>query len=291
MLQQKDTALSKAARRTMAQLLESGKEESARIRVENIIHTDINVELLEILELYCELLLARAGLLDSAPPPEYQGKGAYCDPGLEEAVCSVIYAAPRTEVKELQTVRALLVDRFGKEFAMAAMENQTKDGRTVVLERVVKKLKVEPPSRELVTLYLKEIARAYGVRWPKVDYLEEDGQIDELEQEVDADHKDDDDDNPGGGKAIRQKLEMPIEREDLNKATPPREIGGPKSPVSVAPPGSRTDNPSPRVKLPGPPSDLKPISKTEEKRPKKDVVGGKIPDVDELAKRFAALKK
>jgi vacuolar protein sorting-associated protein IST1 len=291
MLQQKDTALSKAARRTMAQLLESGKEESARIRVENIIHTDINVELLEILELYCELLLARAGLLDASPPPEHYGKSAYCDPGLEEAICSVIYAAPRTEVKELQTVRALLVERFGKEFAMAAMENQVREGKPLVSERVVKKLKVEPPNRELVTMYLREIARAYGVRWPKEDYMEEEEQMGELEKEVDDEHKDDGDDDPSGGNAVRQKLEMPIEREDLSKATPPKEIGGQKSPVSVAPPGSRTDNPSPRVRLPGPPSDLKPVSKAEDKRPKKNVVGGKIPDVDELAKRFAALKK
>jgi len=122
--------------------------------------------------------------------------------------------------------------------------------------------------------------------------MEEEEQMDELEREVDDDeHKDDGDDDPSGGKAVRQKLEMPIEREDLSKATPPKEIGGPKSPVSVAPPGSRTDNPSPRVKLPGPPSDLKPAFKAEDKRLKKDVVGGKIPDVDELAKRFAALKK
>jgi vacuolar protein sorting-associated protein IST1 len=291
MLQQKDTALSKAARRAMAQLLDNGKEESARIRVENIIHTDINVELLEILELYCELLLARAGLLDASPPPEYQGRGTYCDPGLEEAICSVIYAAPRTEVKELQTVRALLVERFGKEFAMAAMENQTRDGKALVSERVVKKLKVEPPSRELVTMYLKEIARAYGVRWPKEDYVEEEEQMDELGKEVDEENRDDDNDDPSGGDAIRKKLEMPIPREDLSKATPPRDIGGPKSPVSVAPPGSRTDNPSPRVKLPGPPSDLKPVGKADDKKVRKDVVGGKIPDVDELAKRFAALKK
>jgi vacuolar protein sorting-associated protein IST1 len=65
MAQQKETALSKVARREMAQLLEVGKEESARIRVENIIRQDISVELMEILELYCELLLARIGLMEA----------------------------------------------------------------------------------------------------------------------------------------------------------------------------------------------------------------------------------
>ena len=65
MVQQKETALAKVARREMAQLLEAGKEASARIRVENIIRQDISVELLEILELYCELLLARVGLMEA----------------------------------------------------------------------------------------------------------------------------------------------------------------------------------------------------------------------------------
>jgi vacuolar protein sorting-associated protein IST1 len=64
LIQQKESAIAKQQRRAMAQLLESGKEQSARIRVENIIREDINVELLEILELYCELLLARIGLLE-----------------------------------------------------------------------------------------------------------------------------------------------------------------------------------------------------------------------------------
>ena len=64
LMQQKQTALAKQARRDLAQLLDQGKEESAKIRVENIIREDLFVEMLEILELYCELLLARFGLLE-----------------------------------------------------------------------------------------------------------------------------------------------------------------------------------------------------------------------------------
>lgn len=72
MVQQRETALAKVNRRQMAQLLEQGKEESAKIRVENIIRQDISVELMEILELYCELLLARVQLMEAKyalPPP------------------------------------------------------------------------------------------------------------------------------------------------------------------------------------------------------------------------------
>jgi len=263
----------------MAQLLEAGKVESARIRVENIIRSDITTELHEILELYCELLLARTGLMESPT----------CDPGLEEAVKSLIYAAPRTDVKELQQVRLLLVEKFGKEFALEAVENS--DGK--VSEKVLKKLAVTPPAQELVNGYLEEIARTYGVDWPKKPK-------DELGAPPGYD---DDDDNPSGGQA-QKNLEEPIltegaaadreseEREALSKATPPRSFG-PGSPLRVNPPSPSTDNLHPRVKGT---LDLKPTKKMQDSNAGKGTqskgpVGGTIPDVDELAKRFAALKK
>lgn len=64
-LQQKKEAQAKSSRRDIATLVERGKLETARIKVENIINEDIHVELLELLELYCELLIARFGLLET----------------------------------------------------------------------------------------------------------------------------------------------------------------------------------------------------------------------------------
>ncbi len=52
MVQQRDEAMAKNQRRALAQLLEVGKIESARIRVENIIRSDVTTEVHEILELY-----------------------------------------------------------------------------------------------------------------------------------------------------------------------------------------------------------------------------------------------
>ena len=262
---------------------QQGKDESARIRVENIIRSDIDTELLEILELYCELLLARIGLLEAKE----------CDPGLEEAVKSVIYAAPRTEIKELQQARALLVEKYGKDFALQAMENS--DSR--VSERVVKKLEVKPPDPVLVDLYLKEIAKTYGVQWPKKNA--------EQDNNNDGDDDDDDDDTPSGGQAIKL-AEEPLTTAELTQATPPRSLG-PKSPISVAPPSPSTENASPKIKLPGPPElkpgprmsglkksaavDAKSNASTAEPGGNKGAPPGKVPDVDELAKRFAALKR
>ncbi|KAI5241757.1 DUF292-domain-containing protein [Aureobasidium subglaciale] len=269
MVQQKDTAIAKQQRRAMAQLLEQGKEESARIRVENIIRSDLTTELLEILELYCELLLARAGLLEAIE----------CDGGLEEAVKSIIFAAPRTDVKELHNVRTLLAEKFGKEFVLEATENRDEK----VAKRVVDRLRVEPPKAELVEAYLSTIADAYNIDWPK-------GRLAAREAAANQDDDDDDDDdNPSGGQKV-PALEAPDGTEPLVAATPPRSLGM-KSPVSVVPPSPSTDNVSPRIKLPGPP-DLKPSAKmVKANKPDTTGPGGKIPDVNELAARFAQLKR
>ena len=187
---------------------------------------------------------------------------------------SIIYAAPRTEIKELHQVRAYLVEKFGKEVAVAAMEGEG------VAERVAKKLEAKTPSEELVDAYLGEIARFYGVPFgaPKTSS--------------------DDDDEPSGGIAEEADAEVPSttdgkddEREELVKATPPRTVG-PQSPLRVVPPSPSTDNVAPKLKLPG--AAAAKVQKAAEKKPpaKKDNgPGGKIPDVDELSRRFAELKR
>ncbi|KAL4070504.1 regulator of Vps4 activity in the MVB pathway-domain-containing protein [Scleroderma citrinum] len=152
-LQQKKEAQAKSARRDIAVLLEKGKVESARVKVEAIINDDINLELLELLELYCELLIARFGLLDQSTREP--------DPGISEGVCAIIYSATRTEVKELQTLREFLMHKYGREFSIAVMENRGQ----CVSDRVIKKLSVETPSPELVEGYLAEIAKGYAVKW------------------------------------------------------------------------------------------------------------------------------
>lgn len=257
--QKKDTALSISARREMAELLSQSREASARIRVENIIHTDITVELMEILELYTELLLARAGLLDVRDKNVKDGTTVADDStGLEEAAASIIYAAPRLarDVRELAIVRNMLIDRFGKEFSVRANDNID----NCVPARVVDKLRVDPPGERLVQAYLVEIARTYGVNWPP--HQEE---VEELGKEVDGEQGDvndnDDDDGVGGGSKEAPILAgggapstpakpNKIDIGSLQNSHPPAGLGA-KSPVSVAPPGARSDNPSPKVKLPG----------------------------------------
>ncbi|CAE6355813.1 unnamed protein product [Rhizoctonia solani] len=153
MVQQKQEALAKQARRDIATLVEKGKLETARVRVENIINEDIHNELLELLELYCELLVARFGLLDMNTREP--------DPGVKEGVCSIIHAAPRTEIKELHVLREMLMSKYGREFAIGVMENKD----NCVSERVTRKLLIATPSPALVDAYLGEIAKGYGINW------------------------------------------------------------------------------------------------------------------------------
>lgn len=60
-----EAELAQKARKEIADYLSSGKDERARIRVEHIIREDYLVEAMEILELYCDLLLTRFGLIQS----------------------------------------------------------------------------------------------------------------------------------------------------------------------------------------------------------------------------------
>ncbi|KAI6364507.1 hypothetical protein MCOR25_005638 [Pyricularia grisea] len=275
MVQQRDEAASKVQRRAMAQLLDQGKIDSARIRVENIIRSDIQVELYEMLELYCELLLARAGLLD-APT---------CDPGLEEAAKSVIYAAGKTEIKELQAVRQLLGDKFGKEFVLVATNNS--DGK--VSEKVVKKLSVTPPREELVAGYLEEIARAYGVNWPR--------RVEEEEEDEPAFV--DDAGEGGGGQAQKADGATADDADNagLSRVAPTKSA---VQPLQVSPPSPSTENIRPKVTLNK--MELKPSKRmVDAGLAKKSTAGGAskpiddirdgIPNADDLAKRFAALKR
>ncbi|CAI5758485.1 unnamed protein product [Candida verbasci] len=151
-IQEKKQALTKQQRRSLAELLKNEKESSAKIRVENIIRDDIYIELLEVVELYCELLLARINILLDPGQTE-------CNSSLVEAVQSIIYSSSYTELKELGQIKDILSFKYGADFTKEAIDN----GEGNVPEKVVKRCKFDPPSSELVDLYLCEIARFYNV--------------------------------------------------------------------------------------------------------------------------------
>lgn len=120
--------------------------------MEHIIREDYLVEAMEILELYCDLLLARFGLIQSMKE---------LDSGLAESVSTLIWAAPRlqSEVAELKIVADQLCAKYSKEYGKLCRTNQI----GTVNDRLMHKLSVEAPPKILVERYLIEIAKNYNV--------------------------------------------------------------------------------------------------------------------------------
>ncbi|XP_077308362.1 IST1 homolog [Lithobates pipiens] len=170
LLEKKKTEMAMKSRKEIADYLSCRKDERARIRVEHIIREDYMVEAMEILELYCDLLLARFGLIQSMKE---------LDPGLAEAVSTLIWAAPRmqTEVSELKTVASQLCNKYSKEYGNLCRTNQI----GTVSERLMHKLSAEAPPKILVERYLIEIAKNY-----KVEYEPDARAMSEVPPEVDG---------------------------------------------------------------------------------------------------------
>lgn len=163
LLERKKTELAQKARKEIAEHLANGKTERARIRVEHIIREDYLVEAMELVEVYCDLLLARFGLLQQMKT---------LDEGLAEAVSSLIWVAPRlqADVAELKAVADQLAIKYGKPYAQAARDN----GLSTVSEKLMQKLSVQAPPRLLVEQYLIEIAKSHDVPYePDRSVMEE----------------------------------------------------------------------------------------------------------------------
>lgn len=64
LLEKKKMELSQKSRKEIADYISVNKVDRARIRVEHIIREDYMIEAMEMLEMYCDLLLARFGLIE-----------------------------------------------------------------------------------------------------------------------------------------------------------------------------------------------------------------------------------
>ncbi|KAL1409457.1 Vacuolar protein sorting-associated protein ist1 [Vanrija albida] len=246
-LQEKKHALAKKSRRDIADLVQKGRIETAKLRVEGLIQDDIYVELLELLELYAETLQARFGLLDASV-------GESPEPSISDAVCAIVYAAPRTELKELHILREILMHKFGRNFSLALLPGDANPSPPGVPPRIVSKLKVFSPGAELVDAYLGEIANSYGVSY--LPYLPND----KAEGEDEPSGEDGDDEDGGGGEAVKDKEPVAIP----TPAAPAREPSPLKSPDAE------------KKDAPPPPGQIRVV-----KKPTED---------DELAARFERLK-
>lgn len=163
-MQKKLQALAKQSRRDVAQCLSQEKEQKAQYKVEGLINEDIHIELLEIVELYCELLLARILILNSVVDSTDLTEN-HIDDGINEAIRTLMYSQLYLpEIKELYQVTDLLVQKFGLDFFKTIVKD-----KCGVPDKVLFKCSPPMPSKSLVTLYMNEIARTYRVPYSELD--------------------------------------------------------------------------------------------------------------------------
>ncbi|KAH9619322.1 hypothetical protein KSS87_012206 [Heliosperma pusillum] len=165
LLKNRRDAQLKQMRKEIALFLQSGQEPIARIRVEHIIREQNILVAYEILEMFCEFVLARVPILESQRD---------CPIELREAITSIIFAAPRcSDLPDLLQIKNLFAAKYGKEFiaAVSELRPDTSVNRTVkrnfpfVYMDIIEKLSVcAPPGQEKLKI-LKEIAREYNVNW------------------------------------------------------------------------------------------------------------------------------
>ncbi|GMT08129.1 hypothetical protein PENTCL1PPCAC_30303, partial [Pristionchus entomophagus] len=167
LMERKKTEMALKSRTEIADFISAQKPDRARIRVEHIIREDFMVEAFELLEMYCDLLLARFGLIEQMKT---------LDDGIAEAVVSILWAAPRVaqDIAEFKTISEQLTSKYSKVFAESARANQL-EYPAKVNPKLMAKLNVAAPPRLLVEKYLIHIAQAAGVPFtPDPDVMRED---------------------------------------------------------------------------------------------------------------------
>lgn len=185
LLEKKKSELTEKSRREIADYISAGKYERAKIRVEYIIREDYLVEALEIVEMYCDLLIARFGLIQNMKE---------LDEGIAEAVSSIIWVAPRlqSDVQELKVIADLLAAKYGPAYAEACRIESVE----TLSAKLKHKLSIQSPPKLLVEKYVIEIAKVFDIPY------EPDPQVMSLEKGNDAlliDLSDQNKNNLGGG--------------------------------------------------------------------------------------------
>ncbi|XP_002986780.2 IST1 homolog [Selaginella moellendorffii] len=148
----------KQMRRDIAQMLGTGQEPSARIRVEHVIREQNIMDAYDMVELFAELIVVRLPVIDGQKT---------CPADLKESIASLIFAAARcADLPELADIKSCFALKYGKEFVAAAAELRPTCG---VSRRIIEKMSVRAPSGETKLKVLKEIATEYGVVWDPRD--------------------------------------------------------------------------------------------------------------------------
>ncbi|XXG59955.1 hypothetical protein AAC387_Pa04g1952 [Persea americana] len=162
LLRNKREAQIKQMRRDVALLLQSGQDDTARIRVEHVIREQNIMAANEIIELFCELIVVRLPIIS---------KQRQCPADLKEGISSLIFAAPRcSDIPELQQIRSIFEKKYGKDFVSAATDLRPDCG---VNRTLIEKLSVRTPTGQVKLKIMKDIAKEFQIEWDTIESEQE----------------------------------------------------------------------------------------------------------------------
>ncbi|EJD05841.1 uncharacterized protein FOMMEDRAFT_139174 [Fomitiporia mediterranea MF3/22] len=151
-LQDKKDSLAHITSRDIATLLGRRNVSLARAKAQNLMKEDAVSNAMEVLEMYCGVVLERFA--------ELEKDELHLHPPTIEAVASIIYAAAFTESQDLCLMRDMLTERLGSDFAQSALHNS--DGH--VSHRILRIMHWTPSAQDIDS-YLQNIAQKFGVDW------------------------------------------------------------------------------------------------------------------------------
>ena len=138
--------------RAIATLLQTHKDESARIKVEGLLHARNLISVMETLQLMSDLLSTRIAIISSST----------CVPSdLEESIATLVYCSVRVEVDELTVIAQQLGAKYGEK----EMRRHVNNDSCRVNPRIVEKLRICPPDFATVICEMEKIAAEWRVDW------------------------------------------------------------------------------------------------------------------------------
>ena len=151
----------------IARALKENNLDVAKAKMDTIIREEDMITVYDILGPLCEILKERVTYIIS---------NSECPPDLRAQLDSVIYASTRVEVQELQTLRDLIMRRYGQNYIMKADSNSDK----LVNVNLVEKLRIKPASDVFVTIRLKQLCKEQKIPFEFPCEVENDMAIDPM---------------------------------------------------------------------------------------------------------------
>ncbi|KAF5181619.1 Regulator of vps4 activity in the mvb pathway protein [Thalictrum thalictroides] len=127
---------------------------SSLCKVEHVVREEKTMAAYDLIDIYCELVVARLPIIESQKN---------CPIDLKEAVSSIVFASPRcADIPELLDARKHFTTKYGKDFITCALELRPECG---VNRLMVEKLSARAPDGQTKLKILTEIAKEHNVEW------------------------------------------------------------------------------------------------------------------------------